>query len=246
MNYLNIDKIQKCLDTEFIGRNMVYFKRLDSTSTFATGLLKEGLSSFKTGSGAHSASLPKNSGTVIIAETQYRGVGRQKKYWCSPPEGLWFTIILNPDFKKVQAPLCRFPEFTIISASAVLAALGDIIADNIISPPENTQETCLKIKWPNDIYYSGRKLAGILSESENLNSHIYLLIGIGINVNFTTEKKIFRGLNAISLLDILGKHVDRDELLAGILNLFEKRYTFFAETGDFYSIFKTVEKYMIF
>ncbi|MBM3705193.1 MAG: biotin--[acetyl-CoA-carboxylase] ligase [Actinobacteria bacterium] len=269
MNYLKIDRIQRLLETVFISRNMIYFKNIDSTNTFASGLIREDLKKEK------ALHTERHRGTVIFAETQHSGLGRLKKRWHSPPGGLWFTIILNPLSINPEIKLNCLSKITLITASVIAESLADIelnsynekVNTGLNNSPDkkdsgsnarfnkknavlNTglnscMDTGLKIKWPNDIYYSGKKLAGILSESEKICGHVFLLIGIGINVNFKTETVMSDDINAISLLDILGKQVDREMLFARILNLFEVKYNYFIKTGDFKSIFKPVEKLLV-
>ena len=77
----------------------------------------------------------------------------------------------------------------------------------------------LKIKWPNDIMFENKKVAGILIESKKISDKYILNIGIGININenisdFNDEIKN----SATSLKIIKGHNVQREPLLACILN----------------------------
>src|SRR5690606_28207944 len=96
-----------------------------------------------------------------------------------------------------------------ITSLAIADALKDYVSHGIA------------IKWPNDIYYDNRKLAGILVENTIKNNGIsHAIIGLGLNVN--QEK--FATPNAISLKQICNQEIDRPDLLELILGKFEARY----------------------
>lgn len=147
-----------------------------------------------------------NEGTIVIAEKQSSGRGRRGRKWHSSDDGLWFSIIIRPEIRINES------HFLTINASlAIYYALKGLGIES-------------EIKWPNDILYKNKKLCGILSEmnssSEKLN---YIVTGIGINVNqeeFPDQIKE----NAISLFNILGKKVDKLELLKNIIFYFENFY----------------------
>jgi len=224
---LNIKLIQKNLDTSFIGRNIIYFEELDSTNSFAAKVIKDKKSIEATNI---------LNGTVIIAETQTEGKGRFGRKWISPPGGLWFSIILQP-----ETGLDVFSKITLLGA----AVLVEIIADDYLSPEERR---FLYVKWPNDIYYKDKKLAGILAESEKVDNKNYLITGIGINVNCKIESKLVgsgRSFKAASLKDISGVKIDRNFLLLKILTSFEKNYISFTDARDFKDIFKKIDGKLI-
>ena len=228
MEKLNIGIIKKNLDTFFIGKNIVYFEELDSTNSFAAKVIKDKKSI---------DAINVLNGTVIIAETQTEGKGRFDRKWVSPPGGLWFSIILQPEIG-----LDIFSKITLLSA----AVLVEIIADNYLSLEESK---FLHVKWPNDIYYKDKKFAGILAESEKLDNKNYLIVGIGINVNNNIANKLEGGrksFKATSLKSILGLYIDRNDLLLKILTNFEKNYISFTDGVDFKSIFKKIETKLIF
>lgn len=218
----NFDKEQfnKKLKTQFIGKNLIHFKRLNSTNDFACEIEKN----------YDSNNLKEDlNGTVIISEIQDMGRGRLNRNWLSPLGGLWFTIILATKIKEKDLPKIN-----------LLAAIS--VAEILITK----YRLKVTVKWPNDIYCNGCKLAGILSETEKINSLLYLNVGIGINVNI--DSSVFPNLNlkAISIMDLLGKKLKREILLAEILLSFEKNYNYFAETGDFKSIFYKMKDHIIY
>ncbi len=91
----------------------------------------------------------------------------------------------------------------------------------------------LKIKWPNDLYLNGKKVAGILSEMESEGDHIrWVVTGIGIDVNadeadFSPEvRKIATSLKIAS-----NKEIDRQAVAGRFIEAFQKRYRLFLSEG---------------
>lgn len=218
----NFDKEQfnKKLKTQFIGKNLIHFERLNSTNDFACEIEKK----------SDSNNLKEDlNGTVIISEIQDQGRGRFNRNWLSPEGGLWFTIILVTKIKEKD-----------LTKMNLLSAIS--VAEILITK----YRLKVTVKWPNNIYCNGCKLAGILSETEKINSLLYLNVGIGINVNI--DSSVFANLNlkAISIMDLLGRKLKREILLAEILLSFEKNYNYFAETGDFKSIFNKMKDRIVY
>lgn len=166
---------------------------------------------------AKEIAMDKAEGAVVTAEQQTSGKGRLGRNWISlPQKGIYFSIILKPNLEP-----SKVAKLTLIGAAAVNSALKDMNIDS-------------KIKWPNDIVIDGKKLCGILTEmSCELNIINYIVIGIGINANldeddFTDDLKN----TATSLKIILGENIQRNKLLALVLNHFEKLYDSFKENLD--------------
>ncbi|MGB3221191.1 MAG: biotin--[acetyl-CoA-carboxylase] ligase [Desulforhopalus sp.] len=115
------------------------------------------------------------SGTAVVAEYQTKGRGRLGKDWHSVQgKGLYCSIVVRP--KNIA--LEDYPKITLVAGLSVALVL-DRLTDR------KTQ-----LKWPNDIYISGKKIAGILTESSVLRESFqrrYAVIGIGINVNNVEE-----------------------------------------------------------
>ncbi len=147
---------------------------------------------------------------LILSDRQTLGRGRASKTWISPPgKGLWFSILLRPDKNLEKLPL--------LSLGAGLAVAKAI---------ENVLNLNPKLKWPNDVLLSGRKVCGVLLESEfSFEKLNYLIIGIGINVNqdsddFENNLKDLAG----SLKMVVKRSVDRLELLTQVLQQLEIVY----------------------
>lgn len=158
-----------------------------------------------------------DEGTVIVAEEQTMGRGRLGRSWTSPKgKGLWFSIILKPHVNPQ-----KISKITLIGAAAVHRALKDLDIQS-------------HIKWPNDIVVEGKKLCGILTEMffKNPNTY-YVIMGIGVNVNLDEDDFPEELKNKATSLKILkGTEVDRNKLLAYVLNNFEKLYLPFKERED--------------
>jgi len=159
-----------------------------------------------------------SEGTVVIADTQSAGRGRLDRIWVSPAKkGLWLSVILRPSIKPERAP-----ELTVLAAIATVRAL------------ENFAGLNASIKWPNDVVINGKKLCGILAESQAEPDVIRsIVMGIGINVNmqrddFPDELKDL----ATSLFIEKDKVFSRRELLLILLENFEAIYDEYLKNND--------------
>jgi BirA family biotin operon repressor/biotin-[acetyl-CoA-carboxylase] ligase len=153
--------------------------------------------------------------TVIRSDMQKKGRGRMGRRWISPRGGLWFSVILRP---KIRAS--ELPKLAIISGVSV----AKILEKHGLSP---------RIKWPNDILINGKKVCGILVESEAEDSRIkYVVVGIGINVNVdlhSLPEEIRQ--NATTLKLELGRKVELSGLLMEVLEQLKMDYSTFEKKG---------------
>ena len=154
-------------------------------------------------------------GTVVIAEQQTAGRGRMGRPWqANPNENLIFSIVLRPRLSADALNL--LPLYVAVAVSEAIESV-----------------TGLKVecKWPNDILYNGKKLAGILIEGSLKQDKVdYVVIGVGINVNQTK----FEGdlsAKASSLKLESKKEIDRARLFKEILSGLEKDYRMFQTSG---------------
>lgn len=172
-----------------------------SLSTYPIQIFKETRSTndlaHRYGKEGHAAPL------LIVAESQTHGRGRQGRSWSSKPNlGLWLSFLLKPDLPPRQTP-----RLTILFSVALLKAIYQVT------------QVRAEIKWPNDLLYKGRKLAGILAEAHLAsNSLSYLVVGVGCNVNhaLTDFPPELQPL-ATSLNLVTGKKWRRVELLVALL-----------------------------
>lgn len=168
-------------------------------------------------------------GTVVVAETQTAGKGRKGRKWVSSyGKGLYFSVLLKP-----HVEVSSLSKLSLVFVYAVFEALQKYIPEHF----------SLKIKWPNDIYLNGKKLAGFLIDTAVENNEITkVIVGIGININNNLED--FQGLDIATSLKIeTGKEFDRKKLLADILKHIEEEYYRFLDT-KFFDI-KKIEKNLL-
>ena len=155
-------------------------------------------------------------GTVVIAETQRRGRGRLGRSWVSPAyRNLYLSLVLRP----TQSPKV-LPQLTLVLGLAAAEAVREWTAG-------------VAIKWPNDLLVTGRKLAGILTESVADDAGVQFVIpGIGVNLNSTADDfpPDVRAL-ATSLHQVTGRVVDRARFAAHLLNRCEARYDEWQKDG---------------
>lgn len=104
--------------------------------------------------------------SVFVSEEQTAGRGRRGHSFYSPETGLYMTVLLP------VKEMCGIQKITCAAATATLEAI------------EKLTENKAQIKWVNDIYVAGRKVAGILCEliSDRENRPRAVIVGIGINL----------------------------------------------------------------
>jgi BirA family biotin operon repressor/biotin-[acetyl-CoA-carboxylase] ligase len=112
------------------------------------------------------------AGTVILAEEQTAGRGRDGRTWHSPAGGVWLGMLLRP-------PL---PPAGVLSLRVGLV-LADVVESVLGVRPTSLSGPRAALKWPNDVLIDDRKVAGILCESRWQGDALqWLGVGIGINV----------------------------------------------------------------
>lgn len=150
-------------------------------------------------------------GVVIFAESQSKGRGRLGRAWVSTQgKGLWFSVLLRPPLTPQAAT-----QLTIASATALARALRTAAAIGC------------EIKWPNDILVNERKVCGILTEmSAELDKVNYLVLGIGVNVNFEeSDFPVELRRTATSLAIEADRKFKRAEVAANILRELDRDYS---------------------
>lgn len=155
------------------------------------------------------------SGDVFVSEHQTQGRGRRGKIWISSNGK---SICLSIYWKLFYKPPITI-EFSLMISCIVSRVLRSLGIPRI------------QIKWPNDLYVDGKKLAGVLVEIITNNSKVaHLVIGIGINTSICTYDKL-KYLVAKNWTDLksIGINVDSNLLVVNLVNtlryqlkLFEK------------------------
>jgi BirA family biotin operon repressor/biotin-[acetyl-CoA-carboxylase] ligase len=148
-----------------------------------------------------------DEGTVVLADHQTAGRGRLDREWLSVPGGgILLSIILYPDIKIL-------PRLTMAACLAVARSIEEVTG---LQPA---------IKWPNDVLLEGRKVSGILSESDVSGESVnYAVVGIALNVNLDTSTMPDIADTATSLKQALGREVPRQQVLVSLLQEFENLY----------------------
>ena len=146
-------------------------------------------------------------GLAVIAEEQTAGRGRLQRTWVSPKgAGLYFSILLRP-----RIPQERWPLITFMAALAVNDALWDAC------------QLQTDIKWPNDLLASERKICGILAEVTDTELGRAVVLGIGINLTREAFPDELARV-AISVAEAAGRRVDRETVLAALVQALSSWY----------------------
>jgi len=145
------------------------------------------------------------SGRVCLAEYQTSGKGRRGRTWVSPfGHNIYLSILWHyPDGPAAIACL------SLAVGVAVVKALNKIGLSDV------------GLKWPNDIYWQGRKLAGILIEvSGESDGPCNAVIGLGLNIYLPEQQAETIEQAWVDLQHILGKNIvnQRNRLVALLLN----------------------------
>ena len=114
---------------------------------------------------------------LLAADRQTSGVGRESHPWWSPPGCLMFSMAIPMGLLDTSEPCSSYESFV---CSAVLPLrVGCAIAECL----EQFASAKPMVKWPNDVYISGRKVCGVLIEviPKPLPARSVAVIGIGIN-----------------------------------------------------------------
>jgi BirA family biotin operon repressor/biotin-[acetyl-CoA-carboxylase] ligase len=155
------------------------------------------------------AQLGEPEGAVVTAETQTAGRGRAGRAWVTPPgAALAFSLLLRP-----RVNLVHLTQLSLLGGLAVLEGIQQVAP------------LPLALKWPNDVLAGSRKVAGVLAESGfHGNVLDYAVLGMGVNVNAGPAPDLALEYPAASLAAELGRPLDREALLAAILDAFARRY----------------------
>lgn len=162
---------------EILGQGRIkgveWFDEIDSTNSVA----RRELAARAALPGKDRLLLPK----LIVADRQTAGRGRSLRQWWSPDGCLMLTLAIDASWLPPDS--AHWSQLALISGMAVANS-----AAQFVDPAQ------VQLKWPNDVYVSGRKLAGVLIESAAVGPSLLTseaekpgrvaswLIGIGLNV----------------------------------------------------------------
>ncbi|MGM0381265.1 MAG: biotin--[acetyl-CoA-carboxylase] ligase [bacterium] len=142
-----------------------------------------------------------NRWLVLQADRQSAGRGRRGRNWASPSGGLYFTFSY-PFSDNIP------PQLQLLGAALVLR---DVLR---LRPGV---EDKFSLKWPNDLLYRGRKIAGFLGEAKG--DSIYLGCGLNVNNSFGPDYSEYRRV-PVSLHEISGDSYSRERILLDWLEKF--------------------------
>jgi BirA family biotin operon repressor/biotin-[acetyl-CoA-carboxylase] ligase len=175
-------------------------EELDSTNVLAMHLAREGAP----------------EGLVVVADHQTSGRGRLGRTWEAPPgSSLLVSILFRP------GPMLPPERGHLLTAAVGLAAAA--ACESLTGVPPD-------LKWPNDLLVGGRKLAGILAESDLSGGQLAaVVVGLGLNVSSAPP-----GFEAISLAEAAHGAVapDPGALLDAVLHEIDQRYPDFEQIAD--------------
>jgi len=151
------------------------------------------------------------AGLVAVADHQTAGRGRLGRTWVAPPaSSLLVSVLLRPDLPPGHLHL--------VSAAVALSTADACTLRARVEP---------ELKWPNDLLVGGRKLAGILAETDlggtDAVSPLAVVVGVGINVNWPPELPGELADTAVALNHLTGRPVDRTRLLVAALTALDGR-----------------------
>ncbi len=199
-------EIKSGLKTKCIGKKVFHHDSIASTQNFLWSLGLEG----------------ESEGAVVFAETQSKGRGRLQRSWISSRGGVYFSLLLRPDFLSAR----QAPQIALMIGLAAIKAIEKVTG---LEP---------KVKWPNDIYLNNKKLGGILCE---INAEIdrinFVVVGVGINVNTRDLPS-----EAISLFRATKNKFSRLNIAQCILREIERSYSQVKSQG-FKLLYDEWEKY---
>lgn len=171
--------------TSFLGKNVISLPECHSTNDLLMDYARLGKA---------------KEGTLVITDFQTVGKGQRGNHWESEPgTNLLFSVLLHP---KYLAPRSQF-------YIGLCMALATVDAVEVLAGAQPG----LEVKWPNDLYFKNKKLAGILLESSLVGSKVdFVVLGMGLNV----KQLVFSNPTATSLQKE-GLDLEKDELLEEIL-----------------------------
>jgi BirA family transcriptional regulator, biotin operon repressor / biotin---[acetyl-CoA-carboxylase] ligase len=196
-------EILRQLETSVIGHRLHVFDEAGSTNDLAKERARSG----------------GEEGEAFLALKQTAGRGRLGREWESPAgKNILLSVLLRPERAATEVSL-----ITLVAGAAVF----DLLASYVPNAKN------LSIKWPNDVYWKDRKIAGILTESEADGRGVrWVVCGIGVDLNadvsdFSPEIRD----RAASLKAILGRDTDLAQATARLLKFLETRYQDFLKNG---------------
>jgi len=139
---------------------------------------------------------------VVVASSQTAGRGRRGRQWLSPKNaGIYLSLT-----RRFSLEANALQALSLVTAISVLEALQELGAQG------------LQLKWPNDVLFEKKKLAGILLELQQKEASRYVVFGIGVNIELSADSLERIDRPATDLTSIIIEPPSRVILLAALLN----------------------------
>lgn len=212
----NQQTITDAIHTKWAGKTVHFVKETASTNQLAKQIVGE---------------LPEQEpfhGMLVTAEHQTAGRGRLGRSWLAPAgKCVTMTLLLKPDFAPQYASM-----LTLVMGLSVAEAIGKMGLE-------------AWIKWPNDVVVSRKKICGILTEMSLDGTEIReVAVGVGINVNLQQISEEMKEI-ATSMYLESGKQYDKNQVIAQVLECFEKNYEIFEKRCDLRDLMEDYNRRLI-
>ncbi|XP_078416404.1 biotin--protein ligase isoform X2 [Cetorhinus maximus] len=196
------------LQTRVLGQLIFFSEMISTTMDLFDGLMLQ---------------LPEEVGLIAIAIRQTQGKGRGGNTWLSPIGCAMFTLHV-----RISTHTQLGQNISFVQHLVALAAV-----ESVVSMP-GYEDIDLRLKWPNDIYYSDlMKLGGVLVNSTLMGGTFHVLIGCGFNVSNSNP--------TICINDIIQQHnkehgtdlqpLRMDQLMARTVTILENLISIFQDKG---------------
>lgn len=155
-------------------------------------------------------------GRVWLSEYQTAGRGRRGDQWLAPPGS---SVCLSLGWRFDVPP-------------PTLSALSLVVGIALIQSLQTIGARDIAIKWPNDVLYQGRKLAGILIEMRSeFGGPCTVVIGIGVNVTLAQEARDRIAQGTADLAEACAEKPGRNLVASAMLNALVAALQKFQEQG---------------
>lgn len=165
---------------------------------------------------AHALIDPDPSGMVCLAEVQPQGRGRQGKSWVATP---YQNLMLSAAWRFAVGP-------AMVAGLSLAAGVAVARALEMLGVSE------IGLKWPNDIFWRGRKLAGLLVDVHGeASGPCTVVLGIGVNCRISSVSARAIDQPWVDLHTITGVTTDRNRLAAILIEQIHNMFTTFSRSG---------------
>lgn len=152
---------------------------------------------------------------LVVASSQSAGKGRRGRQWLSPKNGGIYFSLTRRFSLEANALQC----LSLLTAISVVDALHGLGASD------------LQLKWPNDVLFEKKKLAGILLELQQKESSRFVIFGVGVNIELSADSVASIDRPVTDLKSIIGELPPQSILLAALLNELCKNLSVFESNG---------------